>query len=298
MAGGEAPFVVRLILIMRTLSAIVVTLLLALAAACDRPGGGAGEGRVRVVAGFAPLAEVARRVGGDAVDVADLTPAGAEPHDLELDTDAVDAIEDADVVLYVGGGFQPAIEEIAERTDGEALDVLPDDAGDDPHVWLDPTKLVDIVEAVRDALADAAPDDAEAFAANAAEYVDELEALDAELERGLATCERRVIVTAHAAFGHLAERYDLEPRAIAGTSPEAEPDPATLARLADEVADEGVTTIFTETLVAPDVAETLAREAGVRTAVLDPLEGVPGGLTYGDVMERNLAALRTALGCT
>ena len=279
---------------------MLVTGLVLATAACGSSDDGerAGEGTVQVVAAFAPLAEIAREVGGDAVEVRNLTPAGAEPHDLELSTDAVDAVEDADVVVYLGGGFQPAIEEVAGRADGEALDVLPDEAGADPHVWLDPTKLIPIVEAVRDALRDASPDDIDDLEANAAAYIAELEALDAELEQGLETCERRVIVTAHAAFGHLAERYDLDQRAIAGTSPEAEPDPATLAKLADEVAAEGVTTIFTETLVAPDVAETLARETGVRTAVLDPIESLDDGATYAGVMRENLAVLREALGCT
>lgn len=276
---------------------LAVAAVLAMTASCA-DGDSDADGRLRVVAAFAPLAEVARRVGGEGVVVTDLTPAGAEPHDLELDTDAVDAVEDADLVIYVGGGFQPAIEEVADRTEGEALDALPDDAGDDPHVWLDPTKLARIVEAVRQSLAEAAPDDAATFESNAAAFVAELEALDREMQAGLARCERRVIVTAHAAFGHLAERYDLDQRAIAGTSPEAEPDPATLARLADLVAAEGVTTIFTETLVAPDVAETLAREAGIRTAVLDPIESLAEGTSYTGVMAENLAVLRAALGCT
>ena len=278
---------------------LTAALVLAMTASCaagDRDAG--ADGRLRVVAAFAPLAEVARRVGGKGVVVTDLTPAGAEPHDLELDTDAVDTVEDADLVIYVGGGFQPAIEEVADRTEGDVLDVLPDDAGDDPHVWLDPTKLARIAEAVRQSLAEASPDDAATFESNAASFVAELEALDRELQTGLARCERRVIVTAHAAFGHLAERYDLEQRAIAGTSPEAEPDPTTLARLADLVAAEGVTTIFTETLVAPDVAETLAREAGVRTAVLDPIESLAEGTSYTGVMAENLTVLRAALGCT
>jgi zinc transport system substrate-binding protein len=284
---------------MRT-GAISLVLLAALGlAGCQpRSGEGGGDGRLHVVAGFAPLAEVATRVGGDAVDVADLTPAGVEPHDLELDTDAVDAVEDADLVLYLGGGFQPAIEDVAPRTEGNALDLLPDDADGDPHVWLDPMKLAAMAEQVRDALSDRRPDDAATFAANAADYVAELGDLDAALFDGLETCERRTIVTAHAAFGHLAARYALEQRSIAGRSPEAEPDPSTLAELADVVADEGVTTIFTEKLVAPDVAETLAREAGVRTAVLDPIEGLADGATYETAMRSNLATLRTALGCT
>lgn len=272
-------------------------LAVALTGACAG-GEAGGDRRVDVVAGFAPLAEVAARVGGDLVRVQNLTPAGAEPHDLELDTDAVDAVEDADVVVFVGGGFQPALQEVASRTGATVLDVLPADAGEDPHVWLDPRQLVRIVEAVGDALSAAAPDDARTFEANAEAYVGELEALDAELQQGLATCERRLLVTTHAAFGHLADRYGLTQRSIAGSSPEAEPDPATLGALADVVDAEGVTTVFTEPLVAPDVAETLAREAGVQTAVLDPIESLAGDATYLTVMRANLAALRAALGCT
>ena len=256
-----------------------------------------GDGRLRVVAGFAPLAEVAARVGGDLVDVRNLTPAGAEPHDLELDTEAVDAVEDADVVVLAGGGFQPALEEVAGRSDAATVDVLDSDGRDDPHVWLDPTKLAAIVERVRDVLRDADPDAAGELEANAAAYVAELEELDADFATGLATCQRRVIVTTHAAFGHLAARYDLVERSIAGASPESEPDPARLAALVDDVAAEGITTVFTEPLVAPDVAETLAREADVVTAVLDPIEGIEDGATYESVMRENLAALRAALGC-
>jgi zinc transport system substrate-binding protein len=297
MAGVEAPFVVRLILIMR--STAVPLLLLALVGTAGCSGRtDVDDGRLQVVAGFAPLAEVAQRVGGGSVHVENLTPAGAEPHDLELDTDAVDAVEDADLVLYLGGGFQPAIEEVARRAGDAAVDLLPDDAGGDPHVWLDPRRMASLAERVRDALVDLQPADATAFEANAAVYLAELDRLDADVEAGLATCERRTIVTAHAAFGHLAARYALTQRSIAGRSPEAEPDPSTLADLADAVADEGVTTIFTERLVAPDVAETLAREAGVGTAVLDPIEGLPDGATYDRVMRQNLAALRAALGCT
>lgn len=250
-----------------------------------------------MVGAFAPLVEAARVVGGDRVTVTNLTPTGVEPHDLELSTASVDRVLDADLVVYLGAGFQPAVEEVAPRTEGRALDVMPDGV-DDPHVWLDPTRLITIVEQLRDALSEVDPPGAAAYRANAASYVDELEVLDAEMAAGLSSCERKVIVTAHAAFGHLARRYGLEQEAIAGLSPESEADPARLAELADEVADRGITTIFTETLVSPEIAETLAHEAGVRTAVLDPIEGFHDAKSsYASVMRGNLATLRTALGC-
>jgi zinc transport system substrate-binding protein len=314
----------------------------ALLAGCGDDGGQAaeaeGEPAVVLLASFYPLAEVAERVGGDRVAVTNLTPAGSEPHDLELTPDQVQDLEDADLVVVLGGGFQPAVEEVSGRRDGatlELLELLPvergpadehddeaagaddeaagadhdDDDGHghgdgalDPHVWLDPTMVSAMVAEVAEALAQVDPAGGETFEANARAYRAELDALDGEVEAALADCERATIVVAHEAVGWLAHRYGLRQEGIAGLSPEAEPDPARLAELTDLVEDEGITTVFTEALVPPAVAEALAREAGVVTAVLDPLEGLTeeqlaDGATYASVMRENLVALREALGC-
>lgn len=290
---------------------------LALAACSPSSGGAAPDGTISVVASFYPVHEAVGRVGGDRVHATNLTPAGAEPHDLELTPKQVDQILDADVLLYMGDGFQPAVEETAqERGNGVTVDLLAAlsshlrkaegeeslPGGTDPHVWLDPALMAAIADEVGAALTRADPAGASEYRRNAAVYGSEIEALHQRFRSGLRDCARRVIVTAHAAFGYLAARYGLMQEPIAGVSPEAEPDPRRLAELADLVRREGVTTIFTEELVSPRVAETLAREAGVRTAVLNPLEGLtPGELNRGEsyvsVMEQNLFTLRAALGC-
>jgi zinc transport system substrate-binding protein len=108
-------------------------------------------------------------------------------------------------------------------------------------------------------------------------------------------------VTSHAAFGYLAQRYGLQMIAISGLTPDAEPSPQRLSELESLVRKDGITTIFSEVLASPALAETLAREAGVKTAVLDPLEGLSDGdshRNYLTVMRANLAALREANGCT
>jgi zinc transport system substrate-binding protein len=132
--------------------------------------------------------------------------------------------------------------------------------------------------------------------------VAKLEALDSELADGLAHCRRHEIVTSHAAFGYLAKRYGLKQLALTGLSPEAEPSPRDLEALVDEVRRTDATTVFFETLVSSKLAETVAREAGAKTAVLDPLEGltedeVAAGADYFSVMRANLATLRAALQC-
>lgn len=264
------------------------------------------DDRPAVVASFYPLAEAARQVGGDRVRVQNLTPPGAEPHDLELTASQVADIQDAEVVLVLGEDFQPAVETAAAGRAGtvELLSALGPAAGDsdDPHVWLDPMLFAAVVDQVAGALGRAEPAQRAAFAAGAEAYKAQLATLDADYRTGLSDCARREILTAHEAFGRLADRYGLTQESIAGLSPETEPEPDRLAELADLVRDRGVTTIFTETLVSPRVADALARETGARTEVLDPLEGLSrddadDGATYLSVMRDNLAKLRVALGC-
>jgi zinc transport system substrate-binding protein len=266
---------------------------------------GAGSGEVTVVASFYPAFEAAARVGGDHASVTNLTPAGAEPHDLELSPRQVDRIASADVLLYLGDGFQPGVERAVRNADGTAIDLLevePAPIADDPHVWLDPTLMKRVVERTQAAYVEIDPANADGYQARGEAFGRELDDLDAAFRAGLQDCQRRVIVTAHDAFGYLVRRYGLVQEAVAGLSPESEPEPSRLSRLTDKVGAEGITTIFYETLVSPRVAETLAREAGVRTAVLNPLEGLTeeeaeSGQGYVSVMRQNLEALRSALGC-
>ena len=258
-----------------------------------------------MVASFYPVHVAAERVGGPTASVSNLTPAGAEPHDLELTSRQVDRIEDADLVFYLGQGFQPGLEKAVERAGGKAVDLLGPDLAlipGDPHFWLDPVLFKRAVERVEAAYEEADPARAQGYRDRTAGFLQELDRLDAAYREGLGTCDRRVIVTSHAAFGYLARQYGLTQKAVAGLSPESEPEPGQLSALAREVRAEGVTTVFSETLVSPRVAETLAREAGVGTAVLNPLEGLTeeesaAGKTYVSVMGDNLATLRAALGC-
>lgn len=265
-------------------------------------GSGAAGGGTSVVAAFYPFAYVADRVAGDHASVSNLTSPGSEPHDVELSPQQVAEVSEADVVVYESG-FQPAVDDaVEENAQGavvDATDVVP--AAGDPHVWLDPTKLADIAERVADTLARADPEHAADYRRNAEALTADLTALDRDFKQGLAHCERRTIVTSHAAFGHLAQRYDLQMVPIAGVSPGVEPSPARLAELGGVVRQKGVTTVFSETLVSPELARTLAEEVGVRTAVLDPIEGLSEATAdedYFSLMRSNLAALREANGCT
>jgi zinc transport system substrate-binding protein len=263
---------------------------------CGAGGGGASgdSAQTDVVASFYPLAWAAEQVaGGDHVQVRNLTPPGTEPHDVELTARDVERIRSADVVLYLGGGFQPAVEDAVDGAEGTAVDLFIDPVGGDPHVWLDPRRFARIAERVAATLGGSA---------DATRLTDELGSLDADYRNGLAHCRRHELVTAHEAFGYLARRYGLRQIAITGIAPEAEPTPRELERVIDRVRSSGATTVFFETLVSPRLAKTVARETGARTDVLNPIEGltpdqVSHGESYLTVMRENLAAIRRALGC-
>lgn len=286
---------------MPALRVAAVAASLALLAGCGGSSTAAPSKR-SVVGAFYPIAFAAERIGGDTVQVDNLTPAGAEPHDVELSPRDVGKVREAHFVFYLGSGFQPALERALDGASGTTVDLLRgiqlrsgmgEDQDVDPHVWLDPVLYARLARRIGETLG---------REPQARQFEQRLEQLDAQLRTGLQRCKRRAIVTSHAAFSYLAARYRLEQIPITGVAPESEPTPRQLQRVVQEVRAQGATTVFFETLVSPDLARTVARETGARTAVLDPIEGLTkdelaAGETYFSVMQRNLRTLRRALGC-
>ncbi len=304
--------------------ALALTAGLTLVAACGTEGGSASDGGsggegLSIQASFYPLQWITEQIGGDAVSVESLTPPGAEPHDLELTPQDVAKLSEADLVVYLSD-FQPAVDEAvdqeaadssfdaADHTDLE-LTYTPIEEGEeetdeagatDPHFWLDPMRLADVADALAERLGELDADNAETFADNAASLRTSLEELDTEFTDGLASCQNTDVVTSHNAFGYLAQAYGLTQVGITGLTPEEEPSAADLAEVADFVEENDVRTIYYETLISPAIADAVATETGVQTAVLDPLEGLTDeseGSDYLEVMRSNLANLRAGQPC-
>lgn len=314
---------------MKTSAGFLVALCLGvILAGCDSSS--TGDGKIRVVASFYPFAYVAEQVGGSFVDVANLTSPGVEPHDLELKPRQVGAVLDADLVIYELH-FQSAVDQavkqaelparkkldvsglitlkktadelaaqkdhdgVVERNDEQDASTL------DPHVWLDPVNMEAITRDVVRKLSAIDPAHADAFASNGAAFASDLNALDADFRSGLATCQRKQIVTSHAAFAYLAKRYGFEQVSIAGIDPTNEPSGSQLADIIKLVERDKITTVFTEDLVSPRIADTIARDAKVRTATLSPIEGLTDKTrndTYLTLMRKNLTALQKANDCS
>lgn len=291
-----------------------------------RRGSADGDASLTIATSFYPLQHAAEQIGGDHVAVTNLTKPGAEPHDLELTPKQVLEATRADALVYLKD-FQPSVDDAAKEAGDSAMDVSPfarldietdeheghdhekgeeghaghDHGGTDPHFWLDPTRYADVVEALGERFAEADPDHAADYRANAKEFAGELTALDEDLTAGLDDCTSTDLVTGHSAFAYFADRYGFHQESVSGLAPGAEPSPTALADLVEHIEDEKITTVYAETLVPQDTADTIARETGAEVAVLDPIEGLTdasAGDDYVSVMRSNLETVREGQDCS
>ncbi|MFJ8404611.1 metal ABC transporter substrate-binding protein [Streptomyces microflavus] len=304
----------------------------------DAADGGNGE-KLKVTASFYPMQFLAERIGGEHVAVTSLTKPGVEPHDLELTPRQIGSISESDYVLYLKGiqpAVDDAIKQsgVKNTVDAATLTTLEDhgsevsghdhgheeeahedeaheehaegdghnhgeEGGADPHIWLDPVKYAEVAKGVGKSLEKADPDHAADYKKNTEALVGELNKLNTAYETGLKNTATKTFITTHSAFGYLAERYGLTQQGIAGIDPEAEPSPARIQEIHTIAEKEKATTVFFETLASDRTAKTLAKDTGLKTGVLDPLEGITKksqGADYIEVMESNLSALQKALG--
>lgn len=304
----------------------------------DAADGGNGD-KLKVTASFYPMQFLAERIGGEHVAVTSLTKPGVEPHDLELTPRQIGSISESDYVLYLKGiqpavddaikqsGVKNTVDaatlttlenhgsEVSGHDHGHEEEAHEDEAheehaegdghnhgeegGADPHIWLDPVKYAEVAKGVGKSLEKADPDHAADYKKNTEALVGELDKLNTAYETGLKNTATKTFITTHSAFGYLAERYGLTQQGIAGIDPEAEPSPARIQEIHTIAEKEKATTVFFETLASDRTAKTLAKDTGLKTGVLDPLEGITKksqGADYIEVMESNLTALQKALG--
>ncbi|MFJ3171086.1 metal ABC transporter substrate-binding protein [Streptomyces roseus] len=300
--------------------------------ACSGASAGTGrDGKLHVMSSFYPMQFLAEQIGKDHVKVDTLTKPGVEPHDLEITPKQTGQLGESDVVLYLKG-LQPAVDKAVAQSgvknvvdaakltrlevhgssghdhahEGEESpageeghDHSHGEAGEDPHIWLDPVKYAEVAKGVGAALEKADPDHAADYRKNTDALLGKLTALDTEFKDGLKNTATKTFITTHSAFGYLAERYGLDQEGISGVDPESEPSPARMKELQAVAKKDNVSTVFFETLASDKTAKTLATDTGLKTDVLDPLEGITDksqGADYLEVMRSNLKNLQKALG--
>ncbi|CAB4617051.1 unannotated protein [freshwater metagenome] len=281
--------------------------------------------RLTVAASFYPIAEIVQRVGGDDVELLALTAPGVEPHDSELSAKQLDELVKADIVFYIGGGFQPDLEKAIESlpTTTVAIDLLKsvetleekehgdeatDDhdhahSGTDPHVWLDPANMAEMAMTIATEISKVKSFDATAaLTERLTTYASELTAVGTLIDTTFASCERKELVTAHDAFAYFAHRANLTTVPIAGVDPETEPSAKDLEATAAIAKRSKVTTVFFEEVLPKEFADTVARLIGAKVDSINAVETISqsdldAGVTYSSIMKSNIATISTALGC-
>ncbi|MFH0863717.1 MAG: zinc ABC transporter substrate-binding protein [Candidatus Gottesmanbacteria bacterium] len=271
--------------------------------------------KIQVVASFYPLYFFASQIGGDKVDVANITPSGAEPHDYEPSTQDIAHIERASILILNGGQLEAWGDKVKEDLKSKNVEVVTAADGlvtqnvqeegqlmKDPHVWLDPVLAKNEVQKITQAFIKVDQTNITFYQANEKSLESKLDLLDQSFKAGLQDCQQKNIVTSHAAFGYVASRYGLNQVPISGLSPDQEPSPKQLADVAQFAKTNNVKYIFFETLISPKLSETIAKEVGAKTIVFNPLEGLTSdeqsaGKDYLSIQQDNLANLRVALEC-
>lgn len=303
-----------------TLKKIIGTLLIATTMLCFGACSAlkSSSGKPQVVVEIYPFQFIAEQVGGDLIDITNLTPPGVSAHGYELTPEQVAKLTDAKLVIYQRG-FQPATDSAVANTDGSntlevgsLVELIPyhtkskSFSGDnniynyDTHTWLDFENMQKMAKAVADRLSEIDPDHKDTYQKNLDSFTQKLQAADKKWATTMASCKIRQFVPSHTAFGYLAKRYHLEQIPVAGLSPDQEPSPARIAEIQKLAKQYGLTTIFYETLVSPDLSTSIANDLGLKTDVLDPAAGLTDkskGSNYFEIMDANLEALKKANKC-
>jgi zinc transport system substrate-binding protein len=276
--------------------------------------GGAAQPKLKVVASFYIPYEFTKNVGGERVEVKNLVPAGAEPHDFEPSPADIRAIEEAHVFVYNGAGMESWVERVLsavknrekliviEMTKGLPLRKVEDEELEfDPHAWTDPILVKDMAKNIQEGLIAADSAGSFLYTDNTKAFHAKLDALDAQIREGLKACRLRDFIISHRFMDYFAARYNLTAHALSGLEP-SEPTPQRLAELIRLGREKGIKYIFAERSDALKALEVLARELGAQILTLNTghsltAEEERAGKNYLTLMSENLKNLRIGLEC-
>lgn len=268
--------------------------------------------KIKVIASIVPLADFARHVGGDSIDVQLLLPPGASPHTYEPTPKAIREVNDAKVFIKIGAGLENWAEKIITASGNKGLIIVDSskgiqlirdvhshhsslNSGADPHIWLNPVIASDIVTKIERALIEADPENAKIYEKNALLYREKLSQLDKEISDKIKTFSIKEYVTFHPAWNYFSKRYGLRVAGVIEELPGKEPSPKHVARIVREIKRIGSKVIFAEPQFNPKIAEAIARESGARVLFLDPIGGQEGRETYIKMMRHNISVMESVM---
>lgn len=279
--------------------------------------------KIQVVASFYPLYNFAKEVGGDKIQITNITPSGADAHDFEPTIRDNQKVLDSQLFIFQGKEFDSWAEKLAkQKTSGKTLemssnfDLKKSEEHDekeekhseeehsefDPHIWLDPVLAQKQVEIIRDKLIEADSSNQDVYTKNAKDYVDKLKSLDQKFSSGLNACKKSEIIVSHNAFSYLGDRYNFKVVAISGLEPSDEPTQKEIQEIVEIIKKDSLKVVFYEEQLSPEFAKTVATESGAEVKILRSIESLTdeeqkNGDNYITIMEKNLENLKLGLEC-
>jgi len=284
----------------------------------------ADDGRITVYTSFYVMYDFASKIGGERVNIINMVPAGMEPHDWEPSPRDIAGLSEADLFIYSGAGMEGWVDKILGAVNNrnlvavetsKGIDILksyhfhedseeePGHSHDehiyDPHVWLNPINAKMQMKAIKDALIQVDVMNRDFYEKNYNYYAEKLDELDKKYREAVSSFSRKEIVVSHAAYGYLCDAYGLEQYALDSITG-GEPTGAKMGEIVEFIRNHDIKVIFYDGLSSSKAADVIAAETGIRTAVLNAIEGLSAedlkaGKDYFSVMEENLKALSEAL---
>lgn len=306
---------------------IVLFLPLLFISACSKNDAGkdaVDSDKAQLVTSIYPVYEIVKEIAGDQAEVHLMVGSGEDAHHYEPSAKAITLVNEADAFIYSGDEMEFWASDMLEVVENENLSTVRladgidleidheeieeeevDEHGHDhgkldPHFWLNPLAISQELPTLADLFSEIDPAGSEQYEENAEKFMSQLESLDQEFQESFQGAENRSFVVQHKAFGHLANRYNLEQLSVGGLSTEVEPNPRDLIEVIQFVEDHKIDVIFYQSGNTSAVAETIARETGAEISILYDIENKPEGLEeagngYIEAMYHNLEALKKTI---
>jgi len=264
------------------------------------------------------LYDIVKHIAADTVEIVNILPFGVDPHSFEPTPQLMAKIEKSSLVIYSGAGLEPWVEgfhfkskaiDISHYVKLRKLDAHEHHHKEhmhhnsiDPHYWLDFKNMQTATELISKELIKLLPQNKVLYEKNKKRYIEMLQKLDSEYKKRLSSCKAKSVVVSHNALGYLARNYAFHVESLTGLSPEAQPSAKDVARIMNDIKKDGVTTIFFEHFVNDKVIKSIAKDTHINIDVFQPLGNITkdeaeAGLSYEDIMKRNLEKLSKALMC-
>lgn len=260
------------------------------------------------------LYDIASHIAKDSFELSMVLPFGSDAHSYELSPKKMAHIQDADLFVYSGASLEPWISKFSSS---DAIDMSKyvklisldekhhhkhDEHKEavDPHYWLDLENMQKMAGVLTKQFIELLPSKKEFFLANKKEYIENLKNMDERYKKELSTCKKHTIIVNHNAFSYLGKRYGFSIASISGLSNDSMPSPKDIKHVLNLIKDKYINVVFFESFASDKIIKSIAKDSGIKFNTLQPLGNITKyeqGMSYSQIMDKNIEKIKNALEC-